>query len=443
MKSLGVSSSFLRRWTVSASSDRMYAWRSCTWISYSVRRRRVLESDMDAGRNFEKPSRLGLLFLSNSFIAHPFSLDPLCAAQAQACAMCSKYRRLQKRKSRLAGNLPLVDMLNFLCFSPTQWLPCQSVLTPPAPSAPSLKYEQVLYPIVAVLCRRNEWQEYRVPRIKAQMPPPTSGRVAAFLTLLVTILVTILVARAPVISSAQGPSAPQAPGLRRELRIGAPGVPAVLDPGSALEGTTPLIARQVFDTLVAWREGSTDIEPALATRWNASRDGLVWSFTLREGVRVHDGSPLTSLDVAISFERPPGAGGGARPLGGPTEVRAAGVPRRERRRPCRVRARRALARRVVPSGATAPQRGDAFGSRTAHRISHVPDREGAILTKDAPPGRRGRPRSRHPRSVAGARGAPAAVIPAHRRLGATRGLPDSRRESHDNESVAPREPMAQ
>src|SRR5437667_9116097 len=106
MKSLGVSSSFLRRWTVSASSDRMYAWRSCTWISYSVRRRRVLESDIEAGRNLEKPSRLGLLFLSNSFIAHPFSLDPLFSAHAQPLAMCPKYKRLEKRKSRLAGKLP-------------------------------------------------------------------------------------------------------------------------------------------------------------------------------------------------------------------------------------------------------------------------------------------------------------------------------------------------
>src|SRR2546422_67964 len=57
---------------------------------------------------------------------------------------------------------------------------------------------------------------------------------------------------------------------------------------------------------VAGIQGSTyksSDAPALATRWNASRDGLVWSFTLREGVRFHDGSPLTSLDVAISFER--------------------------------------------------------------------------------------------------------------------------------------------
>src|SRR5213594_1737285 len=104
MNSFGESSSFFRRCTVSASRERTYACKSCTWISYSVRRRRVLESDIEAGRNLEKPSRLGLLFLSNSFIAHPFSLDPLCAAHAQAFAVCSKYRRLQKRKSRLAGN---------------------------------------------------------------------------------------------------------------------------------------------------------------------------------------------------------------------------------------------------------------------------------------------------------------------------------------------------
>jgi peptide/nickel transport system substrate-binding protein len=90
---------------------------------------------------------------------------------------------------------------------------------------------------------------------------------------------------------------------RKELRVGVPGVPATLDPASALDGATPLIARQVFDTLVAYREGSTDVEPALATRWAVSRDGLVWSFTLREGVRFHDGAPLTAADVAGSFER--------------------------------------------------------------------------------------------------------------------------------------------
>src|SRR5688572_33473056 len=91
--------------------------------------------------------------------------------------------------------------------------------------------------------------------------------------------------------------------FRRELRVGTLGVPSTLDPAAALDGAGPLIARQVFDTLVAYREGSTDVEPSLATRWSVSRDGLVWSFVLRDGVRFHDGSPLTAGEVAASFER--------------------------------------------------------------------------------------------------------------------------------------------
>jgi len=90
---------------------------------------------------------------------------------------------------------------------------------------------------------------------------------------------------------------------RKELRVGVVGMTVPLDPTSAVDGATPLIARQVFDTLVAYRDGSTEIEPALATRWAVSRDGLVWTFTLREGVRFHDGSPMTGAEVAASFQR--------------------------------------------------------------------------------------------------------------------------------------------
>jgi ABC-type transport system substrate-binding protein len=90
---------------------------------------------------------------------------------------------------------------------------------------------------------------------------------------------------------------------RKELRVGIAGIPSLVDPASALEGATPLIARQVFDTLVEYRDASTEIEPALAVRWAVSRDGLVWTFTLREGVRFHDGAPLTAAEVAASFQR--------------------------------------------------------------------------------------------------------------------------------------------
>jgi len=87
------------------------------------------------------------------------------------------------------------------------------------------------------------------------------------------------------------------------LRVGLSSIPAVLDPATALEGPVPLIARQVFDTLVQYREGSSDVEPGLASSWTVSRDGLSWTFRLRDGVRFHDGTPLTSRQVAESLDR--------------------------------------------------------------------------------------------------------------------------------------------
>src|SRR5215467_9531992 len=87
------------------------------------------------------------------------------------------------------------------------------------------------------------------------------------------------------------------------LRVGLPSIPVALDPATALDGVVPFIARQVFDTLVQYREGSSDIEPGLATAWTVSRDGLSWTFRLRDGVRFHDGTPLTSRQVAESLDR--------------------------------------------------------------------------------------------------------------------------------------------
>jgi peptide/nickel transport system substrate-binding protein len=111
---------------------------------------------------------------------------------------------------------------------------------------------------------------------------------------------------------------------RKELRVGVAGVPATLEPTAAVEGATPLIARHVFDTLVAYREGSTDIEPALATRWAVSKDGLTWTFWLREGVRFADGAPLTAAEVVASFGRGLKADPAAPPAGWAAFLR--GVP---------------------------------------------------------------------------------------------------------------------
>jgi peptide/nickel transport system substrate-binding protein len=87
------------------------------------------------------------------------------------------------------------------------------------------------------------------------------------------------------------------------LRVGLPSVSSNLDPATALEGPVSVIARQMFDTLVQYRDVTSDIEPGLAAQWSVSRDGLVWTFRLRDGVRFHDGTLLTAQHVVESLDR--------------------------------------------------------------------------------------------------------------------------------------------
>jgi peptide/nickel transport system substrate-binding protein len=112
-------------------------------------------------------------------------------------------------------------------------------------------------------------------------------------TLCTALLAAALWLAAPVASGAQSGT----------LRVGIAALPSTLDPAVALDGPAALVARQIFDTLVAYRDGSGDIEPALASSWSVSRDALVWTFRLRPGVRFHDGTELTATHVVRSLER--------------------------------------------------------------------------------------------------------------------------------------------
>ncbi|MEM7127309.1 MAG: ABC transporter substrate-binding protein [Chloroflexota bacterium] len=50
-------------------------------------------------------------------------------------------------------------------------------------------------------------------------------------------------------------------------------------------------------------DGLRTVVPDLAASWEASEDGLTYTFTLREGVTFHDDEPFTSADVVATFER--------------------------------------------------------------------------------------------------------------------------------------------
>lgn len=72
------------------------------------------------------------------------------------------------------------------------------------------------------------------------------------------------------------------------------------------------VLENVYDTLVQPGDDLT-MEPALATEWTTSEDGLTWTFTLRDGVVFHNGRALTADDVVYSLERirDPEVGSGA------------------------------------------------------------------------------------------------------------------------------------
>ena len=63
------------------------------------------------------------------------------------------------------------------------------------------------------------------------------------------------------------------------------------------------VAAHIFGFLVQRNEKS-QLEPSLATSWKTI-DPLTWEFTLRRGVRFHDGSEFTAADVVASIERVP------------------------------------------------------------------------------------------------------------------------------------------
>ncbi|RME43624.1 MAG: ABC transporter substrate-binding protein [Chloroflexi bacterium] len=99
------------------------------------------------------------------------------------------------------------------------------------------------------------------------------------------------------------PGSPTATPQPQVLRFGVPADPVRLDPALSLDPVSDLVSAQLYDTLVHFAPGTTRIEPALATEWSVSLDGLTWEFVLRKGVAFHDGTPLTAQAVVWNFQR--------------------------------------------------------------------------------------------------------------------------------------------
>ncbi|MDE6673607.1 MAG: ABC transporter substrate-binding protein, partial [Acetatifactor sp.] len=75
-----------------------------------------------------------------------------------------------------------------------------------------------------------------------------------------------------------------------------------LDPHKATAAGTKEILFNIFEGLVKPDENG-DLMNALASDYTISEDGLVYTFTLRQGVKFHNGNLVTAEDVKYSLDR--------------------------------------------------------------------------------------------------------------------------------------------
>ena len=76
-----------------------------------------------------------------------------------------------------------------------------------------------------------------------------------------------------------------------------------LDPAFASGVQTGAMVAKLYDGLMRYDYETTDVVPNLAESVDANEDATVFTFTLHEGVKFHDGSTLTANDVKYSIER--------------------------------------------------------------------------------------------------------------------------------------------
>ena len=107
-------------------------------------------------------------------------------------------------------------------------------------------------------------------------------------------LLTMLVLAAPVSASPEGQATW---GVHITL------TPKYFDPGEMESLITPFMIMYALHDGMAKAMPDNPMSPSLAESWKVSSDGRVYDFTLRKGVKFHNGDPLTSEDVKFSFER--------------------------------------------------------------------------------------------------------------------------------------------
>src|SRR4051812_43320487 len=108
-----------------------------------------------------------------------------------------------------------------------------------------------------------------------------------------TLALAAVLASTPVLSQ----TAPQ-----KVLRVVPQGEVKVFDPHQSQVNLTSMHAALVYDLLFSW-DADMVPRPQMVESWTVSDDKLLYTFTLRPGLKFSDGSNLTTRDVVATLKR--------------------------------------------------------------------------------------------------------------------------------------------
>ncbi|RUV11688.1 ABC transporter substrate-binding protein, partial [Mesorhizobium sp. M5C.F.Ca.IN.020.32.2.1] len=78
---------------------------------------------------------------------------------------------------------------------------------------------------------------------------------------------------------------------------------ATLDPAIGYDWQNWSMIKSLFDGLMDYEPGTTNLRPDLAESYEIAPDGKTFTFKLRQGVKFHNGREMTADDVKYSLDR--------------------------------------------------------------------------------------------------------------------------------------------
>ena len=121
----------------------------------------------------------------------------------------------------------------------------------------------------------------------------------------VTVLATVIVPQVETVIVTPTPTQDEIAMAQKEagtLRIASVGSVQSFDPLWTTASGTGNVSSTILEGLLAYNE-DWSIGKMLLDTWETSSDGLTWTFKIRDGVKFHNGEPLTSAEVVGTLNR--------------------------------------------------------------------------------------------------------------------------------------------